>query len=265
MMRVTVLAACLLATQAVAAQDAVADDSDYQADNSFSDASSAPAEAAAGGDADAGGATRDVEAAPDYSTPTDFGAAAEVDDSSADAGYDYGYGASDGADDDGGEPLELYAGADYVRTTMSFSKPALVASFGGDEFNSQMYRIRAGMRLFSKIGLEVQYGAGNQDVADLDSDEALTDQFYGVYLVPTGVLFDLVEVGAALGYARTELKRGGASEGLGGASFGLNFELPLLTRDSYALRLGAGGTVYRAQPSARIYGYHAGLRLDFTL
>ncbi|MGB1561490.1 MAG: hypothetical protein ACPHN2_08330 [Sinimarinibacterium flocculans] len=162
-------------------------------------------------------------------------------------------------------PWELYAGADYVWTTASFSKQSLIDDFGGDRFDSSMYRVRAGVRLFEKIGLEAQIGTGDSNVGELEADEFSTDQFYAVYFIPTGVLLDLIEVGAAIGYAHVDLERPGVSESVGGASFGVNFEIPLFTSESLELRVGGGATAYRAQPSARIYGYHAGLRIDFRL
>lgn len=182
------------------------------------------------------------------------------------AGEDYAsdsYGGDQAVEED--EPTQLYIGADYVWTTASFSNPGLQSDFGGDRFDSNMYRVRAGMRLFEKMGLEVHYGTGNTDEQDLEADEYSTEQFYGVYLVPTGVLFNILEVGAAIGYAHTELARPGVSEDLDGASFGVNFEVPLFTGEALALRIGGGGTVYRAQNSARVYGYHAGVRIDFKI
>lgn len=173
------------------------------------------------------------------------------------------YGSDQAEEED--EPTQLYVGADYVWTTASFSNPDLKTDFGGDRFDSNMYRVRAGVRLFEKMGLEVHYGTGNTDTEDLEADEYRTDQFYGVYLVPTGVLLNVVEVGAAIGWAHTDLERGNASEGLDGASFGVNFEVPLFAGEALELRIGGGGTVYRAQNSARVYGYHAGVRVDFKI
>lgn len=171
----------------------------------------------------------------------------------------------DAAEEDEGEPLEFYIGGDYVWTSVSFSKEAYRTDFGADELDSNMYRFRGGVRLFNKIGLEAHIGAGDSDTDGLDADEYSTSQFYGVYIVPTGVLLDLIEVGGAIGYASTKLERPGVSETLSGASFGVNFEIPLFTSEGLELRVGGGGTMYRAQNSARISGYHAGVRVDFRI
>lgn len=162
-------------------------------------------------------------------------------------------------------PLELYAGADYVWSEVSFSKAAFIEDFGDDELSSSMYRVRAGMRVHERIGVEAQVGLGATDTDDLAADEYSTSRFYALYLVPTGVLLDLVEVAASIGYAYTELERAEVSESLGGASFGINVEVPLYTGAAYELRAAAGGALFRTQDSARIYGYHAGLRVDFKI
>ena len=52
---------------------------------------------------------------------------------------------------------------------------------------------------------------------------------------------------------------------ISGASFGVNLDIPLFTGESLELRVGGGATVFRAQNSARIHGYHAGVRIDFSI
>jgi hypothetical protein len=180
------------------------------------------------------------------------------------ASEDSGYGSGTSEEEEPRSPIPLYIGADYAWTTASFSNDSLKTAFGSDQVDSSMIRVRGGVRMFKKIGLEVQYGFEGQS-ADETAKEYSTSNFYGVYLVPTGVLLDFLEVGASIGYASTKLERGSASETLSGASFGVNFELPVLTTESFDIRIGGGGTVYRAQPSARIYGYHAGVRIDFRV
>lgn len=174
------------------------------------------------------------------------------------------YGAEE-AEEEESEPWEFYIGGDYVWTSVSFSKDAYSADFGADELDSSMYRFRGGMRLFKRIGVEVQIGAGDSDTDSLDADEYSTGQFYGAYVVPTGVLLNLIEVAAPIGYASTKLERPGASETLDGASFGVNFEIPLFTSEGLELRVGGGAEMFRAQNSARISGYHAGVRVDFRI
>lgn len=269
-------AADAAATEDAAAADGAADDS--AAPESPAEGAGAGEMAADDATADAGTEDAAADAMPAEATDDASGEAAsgnsmsELMEQTADEPVGAGEASETAGDDSGSaaeaptaEPTQFYVGADYVWTTASLSKPALKAAFGGDELDSSMYRVRAGMRLFERMGLELHYGTGDTDIDELESDEYRTDQFYGVYLVPTGVLLDLVEVGAAIGYAHTDLERANASEGLGGVSFGVNFELPLYTGDELELRVGGGGTVYRAQNSARVYGYHAGVRIDFKI
>ncbi len=276
------------AVDAAASADAAMDAAETTADdasaaseaadaNSFSDASDANSFSSEAADANSLSDTSDAN-----SFSSDGGGDANsfsADETGSDAGADYsgseatesaaadsGYGSDDSGagDEEAAEPIPLYFGADYAWTSASFSNDTLVAKFGSDQLDSNMIRVRGGVRMFKKIGLEVQYGFEGQG-ADETTNEYSTSNFYGVYLVPTGVLLDFLEVGASIGYASTKLERGDASETLSGASFGVNFELPILTTESFDIRIGAGGEVYRAQPSARIYGYHAGVRIDFRV
>lgn len=262
MRKLGVLIACLLAVGSATAQS-----DEYQDVDNYSEA---PTDVAV---ADDPGMTHDQDAADGSESFADTAGQAQGEGETGEQAQGGEYGGEYYSDDSYGgdpaqeedEPIQLYVGADYVWTTASFSNAALKSDFGGDRFDSNMYRIRAGMRLFEKMGLELHYGTGNTDEEDLAADEYSTEQFYGVYLVPTGVLFNILEVGAAIGYAHTELARPGASENLDGASFGVNFEVPLFTGEALELRIGGGGTVYRAQNSARVYGYHAGVRVDFKI
>ena len=169
------------------------------------------------------------------------------------------------AAEDDGEPLYLYAGVDMVEVRASFSDDALVAKFGDDKLNSSFYRLRVGTRLFEAIGIEAHYGLPDQDDSGQRNFE--TGEYYGVFVVPTGVFLDVVEISAPVGYTLTKVERGGASEKFDAVSFGMNIEVPI-TLDSEWLpdiRIGGGGTVYQAKNDARIYGYHFGIRLDFKL
>lgn len=155
----------------------------------------------------------------------------------------------------------LYVSLDSAWTHVSLSRGRFKDAFGGDEFDSSLYRLRLGARVAKMVGLEAHYGidgSGNSGSGDVS-----TDQYYGFYLVPTGVLFDLLEISAPVGYAHASLERGAAGIDMGGASFGINAELPVWTEGDFALRLTSGGEVYRASNSARMWGYHAGLRVDF--
>lgn len=169
------------------------------------------------------------------------------------------------ASEDDGEPLYLYAGVDMAEVRASFSDDALVAKFGGDKLNSSFYRLRVGTRLFEAIGIEAHYGLPDQDDSGQRNFE--TGEYYGVFVVPTGVFLDVVEISAPVGYTLTKVERGGASEKFDAVSFGMNIEVPI-TLDSEWLpdiRIGGGGTVYQAKNDARLYGYHFGIRLDFKL
>ncbi len=249
------------------AQSADAFASDAQTADSFS-SDSVDANSFSSGAPDANSFSSDPSDANSFSSePSDTNSFSSDANSFGDdsGGYDSTSTYGEEEAEDKPDPIPLYVGADYAWTTVSFSDPDLKAAFGGEQFDSNMIQLRAGVRLFKKIGLEAQYGLRDQDVGELDSDEFSTANYYGVYLVPTGVLLDLIEVGAAVGYSQTKLERGNASETLSGASFGVNFEVPLLTTERIDLRIGGGGTVYRAQNSARLYGYHAGIRMDFRI
>jgi hypothetical protein len=163
------------------------------------------------------------------------------------------------------EPWEVYVGADRAWLRASFSDAALKTRFGGDEFESDFYRVRAGVRVFGAVGLELHYGISDDDGAEPQHAEVAS--YWGAYAVPTGTLFNLIELSAPIGYSRTELERGIAKETFDGISFGLNFEIPLILDASWFpdVRIGGGGTVYQAEKDARVYGYHAGIRIDFKL
>lgn len=163
------------------------------------------------------------------------------------------------------EPFYLYVGADYANVTLSLSDDAREAAFGGHNPRSDMYRLRVGTRLFGSIGLEAQYG-----LADTDDDEAGKYEvaaYYGAYLVPTGMLFDVVEISVPVGYSVFKAERGNATTELDGVSYGMNIEVPIAIGVEWLpeIRIGGGGLVYQAHDESRVYGYHAGLRADFKL
>lgn len=147
----------------------------------------------------------------------------------------------------------------------SVSTPSLQTRFGGSSFSSSFNRFRVGTRLLDFIGLEAHLGLKGDE-----GNEAGTvkmNRNYGLYVVPTGVLFDMVEIGAVLGYSKMDLERGNASESFQGVSYGLNTELPLrhFFDKMPDIRLGLGGIVYHQKNNARIYGTHLGLRYDFKI
>lgn len=168
------------------------------------------------------------------------------------------------ASEDAGEPFHLYGGVDMAHLTLSLSEDALRAAYAGDDFESDFYRARIGTRIFGVIGLEAHFGQADSD--GTESGEVEVGEYYGVYMVPTGTLFDVIEVSAPIGYSMLSLERGNTAEDFDGVSFGLNFEVPLfITEGGTGLRIGGGGTVYQADRKSRVYGYHAGLRFDFQL
>ena len=160
--------------------------------------------------------------------------------------------------------LKLYVGLEYDQTTIDINDDATEAALGRHRFSSDFYKLRLGWRVFDGVGVEFHAGFPANKPS---SDELETKQFYGLYLVPTGVLLDTVEVSVRLGYAYTELKADGGKDDADGASFGVAFELPLrhFGEGMPNLRLGAGGTVYQEDREGRIFGWHGGIRYDFTL
>lgn len=160
------------------------------------------------------------------------------------------------------EPWKLYAGIDQDKLRLSLSDSAVAASLGGSELDSSMLRLRAGMRFFDLVGIELQLGSGTGDDAPGNFD---VGSYAGVFVVPTGLLFDMVEVAGMLGITRLEAERGGASESLNGQAYGVNLELPLraLSEGLPDLRIGVGHIVFNAKNAYRTYGFHFGLRYDF--
>lgn len=184
--------------------------------------------------------------------------------------YSEGESMGDVAAEDGGEaygapepdqPLRTYVGADVVTSTLSFSGPS---GFAGDEFDSGMYRLRGGMRLFKMVGAELQVGLNN---GGKDATDVETDQYYGLFLVPTATVLETLELAFPVGYAMSSVKHvTGASANLDSVGYGIDAELPLrLFGESLPdLRLTAGWMVYYQKSDARFYGANFGLRYDFS-
>lgn len=195
------------------------------------------------------------EAAPASEPPPEETAAAteSTDDSSA-------------STEEASEPRtwNLYVGLEFDQTTVDVNDEGLQAALGRRRFDSDFYKLRLGARFFDAVGVEFHAGFPANNSGDKELE---TKQFYGLYLVPTGVLLDTVEVSARLGYAFMTLESEGQEEDLDGASFGLAAELPLrlISESMPNLRIGVGGTVYQEQRDTRVFGWHAGLRYDFTL
>jgi hypothetical protein len=164
------------------------------------------------------------------------------------------------ASEEPAEPLALYVGLDWVMTTLSVSAPLAT---GADEFDSGMYRARVGMRALEAIGLEFQFGVDNSDE---EPGSVETKSYYGLFLVPTATVFEVVELAFPVGYAQSEFGAGGAgSESLRSIAYGIDGELPLRTFGAELpdIRLTAGWMIYYQKSDARAYGANAGLRYDF--
>lgn len=169
------------------------------------------------------------------------------------------------ASEEPGEPFQFYVGVDKAEVDFSLSDDALEAEFGGDSFDSSMYRIRAGMRILEAVALEAHYGIA--DDKDDEPGKLEIAEYYGLFVVPTGNLFDLFEIAVPIGYSSMKGERGNASHTFDGVSYGLNIEVPITLGSAWLpdLRLGGGGQVYRASNDSRVYGYHFGVRFDFKI
>lgn len=191
--------------------------------------------------------------------------AAPADDSASSESTDSAEVSEASDEEDGGLGLNLYVGLEYDQTTVDLDDEQVEAAFGGgSRFDADFYKLRVGARLFESVGLELHAGF---PASDASSDELEVKQFYGLYLVPTGVLMEFIEISARLGYAFVELENDLGSEDTDGASFGLGAELPLraLGESLPNLRIGVGATVYQEERSGRMYGFHGGIRYDFSL
>ncbi|HVT34712.1 MAG TPA: hypothetical protein VHE37_03985, partial [Nevskiaceae bacterium] len=200
--------------------------------------------------------------------------AAPAADSTASSGSDSSSsGSSETASSDSGSapsetpanPHKLYLGAEYNRLTLSISDPAMATNFGGSTFTTRMYTVRAGIRVFDVMGLELQGGIKGDN--GNDPGKAELSSYYGAFFVPTGNVFDLFEVSATLGYNAFTLSRGNASVKFARPAFGVNAELPIreISESLPDLRFTAGYKVYYEEHDSRVYGFHAGLRYDFQL
>ena len=219
------------------------------------DASAAPADTAAPAEI----AAPPAEAAPAKAAPTEAAPAEAA--------------AAESTPTPERKPWQLYGGYDraHINLLVSNSNPAsttptsLQTRFGGDSFGSSFNRLRGGVRLLDVVGIEAHVGFKGDNGSDPGS--VSVNKYYGLYAVPTGVIFDTFEVAAALGYSQMTVERGSASEKFKGVSYGLNIELPIrrFFESLPDIRLGLGGIVYHHDSDARIYGTHFGIRYDFKI
>lgn len=161
------------------------------------------------------------------------------------------------------KPWPLYVGVDMDRLKLSLSDPALASRLGGQTVDSTMLRLRAGVRFFDLIGVELHLGSGSEDD---EPGKFGVGSYAGLFVAPTGVLFDTIELAALVGYTQMKAEHGAASETLRGQAYGLNVELPLrsLGESLPNLRVGLGHIVFNAKGRYRTQGLHFGLRYDFN-
>lgn len=166
------------------------------------------------------------------------------------------------------DPTLFYIGADARRLFVSFSDETLKQRFGGSKFSSNFFSVRAGIRVFEVVGLEVNYGQGHDSDDTIEPGKLHTDTYWGFYAVPTGTFLDTVEIGVPIGFSILNVSNAADQRhDFQRMSFGLNIELPFRVFGETLpdLRIGGGGMVYQAENHARAYGFHAGLRMDFRI
>lgn len=158
--------------------------------------------------------------------------------------------------------------ADYANTNVSFSDTDN-ASLSNQDFKSDFVNLKLGLRPENFVGrgsfltFEAHVGMGIRD--DEDPGDIETDLYYGLFVVPHAIVFDMFELSFPIGYARIEYNSGDDSESFDSVSFGGNVMLPLrlFMPNAPDIRLSVGGQVYHQSSELRTYGYNAGLRWDF--
>lgn len=244
-----------VAEEAAAEETAVETAAPAEAPAEEAPAADAPAEAAAAEDSSVA-AEESAEASAE--APVEEAPAEEVADApESDDGSDDGSGGD-------GMGLKLYVGVEFDQTTVDIQDEELGNAFGSSRFDSDFYKLRLGARIADGVGVELHAGFPAHDAAD---GEIETKQFYAFYFVPTGVLFNTLEVSARLGYAMTSLENEQTDDDFDGVSYGVAAELPirLFGEGLPNLRFGVGATVYQQNNDARVYGFHGGLRFDFSI
>ena len=158
---------------------------------------------------------------------------------------------------------KLYGGVDYDAPRLSLSDEALIQRFGSADLDSTLLRLRGGVRFFDWVGVELQLGSGTGSAEA--ADEFDVAGYAGLFIVPTGVLFETLEIAGLLGITQLKAERGDVSESFTGQAYGVNLELPLrnLAESLPDLRLTSGYLVMNHNNRHRIHGAHVGLRYDF--
>lgn len=161
-------------------------------------------------------------------------------------------------------PWHVYFGGDWVRDTLSVTS---LNGYGAANYDTGMYRLRGGARLFDSIGAEAQIGLNRSEDNTAASPATKTKSYYGLFLVPTATLFETVELAFPVGYAMSKFESVGASASLNSVAYGLNTELPIRVFSAGLpdFRIEAGWMVYYQKTNARVYGLNAGVRYDFDV
>lgn len=188
--------------------------------------------------------------------------------------------------------------ADYANTNVSFSETDS-PTLSNEDFKSDFVNVKLGLRPENFVGrgsfltFEAHVGAGVRDgdysgglnvpleeASARVSGDIETDVYYGLFVVPHVVVFDMFELSFPVGYARTEYTKAfpadttddGNADSVrtidsshNSVSFGGNIMLPLrlFMPEAPDIRLSFGGQVYHQSSDLRTYGYNAGLRWDF--
>ena len=158
-------------------------------------------------------------------------------------------------------PMQLYVGADWVRTTLSLSTSGAA---GAQDFDSGMYRARVGWRALEAVAIEAHFGTDN---SDSEPNSVETEMYAGVFLVPTATVFEVAELAFPVGYAQSTFgAAGGPSEDFRSIAYGVDAELPLRSFGDTLpdIRFTVGWMVYYQKSDARAYGGNLGLRYDFS-
>ena len=170
---------------------------------------------------------------------------------------------------------QFYLGADQVDAVFSTSTPQTVFTGGNtanfnetDRSDTKFYRLRLGTQLSDEIALELHYGLDDQE-ADAAENTGSLDTYYGIYIVPQGEIFDLIDVELPIGFSTVEYigPNGGIAD-VDGNAYGINLGVSMSRffeddERGWDARLVGGGMVYQQDTDSRFYGYNLGLRVSF--
>lgn len=161
------------------------------------------------------------------------------------------------------EPYKLYLGGAYHNVNVALSEGPLQQRLGGEQLAAKMAQLRGGIRVFNVVGIEAHFGVKADNGVDPGTIEM--NNYFGVFIVPTGNIFELLEISTPVGFNSFQLIRGNNKETFSGISYGFNIELPMRKFGETLpdLRLSSGYKVHHADKEARVHGAQLGLRFDF--